>query len=189
MNPTTSLDAGLRSRCDELPELDKDVCIAYAAPAQTDCVGTDTTPADCDRLTAARATLVAQPFSTLMGARLCALIPGEAELRLALRPQLQQQAGFAHGAVLGYLVDNASAFAGGSVLGPSVVTAEYKINFLRPATGDELVAKASVVHAGRSQAVVRCDVYALDGSGAERLCAAGMATIARVGTPRMTAAE
>ncbi len=146
-------------------------------------------PPDCDRLTAARATLAAQPFNALMGARLCALKPGEAELRLALRPQLLQHAGFAHGAVLGYLVDNASAFAGGSVLGPGVVTAEYKINFLRPATGDELFARASVIYSGRSQAVVRSDVYALDGSGTERPCAAGMATIARVGTPRMTAAE
>jgi uncharacterized protein (TIGR00369 family) len=189
MSPSIRPDANLQSRCDEQPGLDKDLGNADAGPAQADCVVTETTSADCDRLKAARATLAAQPFSSLMGARLCALKPGDAELRLALRPQLQQQAGFAHGAVLGYLVDNASAFAGGSVLGAGVVTAEYKISFLRPATGDELIARASVVHAGRSQAVVRCDVYALKGSGTERLCAAGMATISRLGTPRMTAAE
>lgn len=40
-----------------------------------------------------------------------------------------------NGGVISYLVDSAITFAGGSVLGEHVVTAEYKVNYLKPARG------------------------------------------------------
>jgi uncharacterized protein (TIGR00369 family) len=62
------------------------------------------------------------------------------------------------------------------VLGESIVTSEFKINYVRPAIGDRLVARASVVHAGRRQAVCRCDVFVASAEG-ERLCATSQGTI------------
>jgi uncharacterized protein (TIGR00369 family) len=124
-----------------------------------------------------RAALQAQPFSVMLGAHLQRLGPGEAELRLVLRPELLQQNGFAHGGVLCYLADNALTFAGGSLLGASVVTAEFKINFLRPAVGDELVARATTLHAGRNLAVCRCDIFVQVGHGSPQLCATAQGTI------------
>ena len=59
-----------------------------------------------------------------------------------------------HGGAIASLADNALTFAGGTVLGVAVVTSEFKINFLRPALGDSLVARATVVHKGRRQASV-----------------------------------
>lgn len=117
-----------------------------------------------------------QAFSQLLGARLDAYEPGHAELSLPFRAELLQQHGFAHGGVLSYLADNALTYAGGSVLGNSV-TSEYKINYLRPATScDRLLAVASVVGSGKTQAVCRCEVYMV--TGAERkLCAAAQGTI------------
>ena len=85
-----------------------------------------------------------------------------------------------HGGVLSYAADNALTFAGGSALGPQVVTAEYKINYLRPASGQSLVALAEVVYAGKSQAVCRCDLFFLK-DGQETLCATAQGTIARLG--------
>lgn len=126
-----------------------------------------------------RAALQAQPFSVMLGAHLQRLEHGEAVLRLGLRHELLQQNGFAHGGVLCYLADNALTFAGGSLLGEAVVTAEFKINYLRPAKGDELVARAVTLHAGQNQAVCRCDVFVQDGRGGSRLCATAQGTISR----------
>ncbi|GAB2730322.1 PaaI family thioesterase [Melaminivora jejuensis] len=132
----------------------------------------------------ARSVLDAQPFSQLVQAELTRYTCEGVELRLPVAQKIQQQHGFVHGGVVSYLADNALTFAGGAALGPAVVTSEYKINYVRPAMGRQLVARASVVHAGRSQAVCRCDVYAVDAAGVEKLCAIAQGTIALMGAPK-----
>jgi uncharacterized protein (TIGR00369 family) len=134
-----------------------------------------------------RKVLSQQPFSVLLGTEMTALAPSLTELRLKLRPDLLQQHGFAHGGLVSYLADNALTFAGGIAMDGQIVTAEMKINYVRPGVGDELIARASVVAAGRTQAVVRCDVFAV-ANGAERLCAAAQGTIAAV-PPRESGKE
>ena len=133
-----------------------------------------------DMLAFGQQILSQQAFSTLLGAQLDAFSPGHAELSLPVVPGLLQQHGFVHGGVLSYLADNALTFAGGSVLGDSV-TSEYKINYLRPAKdADRLLAVATVVGSGKTQAVCRCDVFMLRGQ--ERtLCAAAQGTIRKAG--------
>lgn len=127
-----------------------------------------------------RQVLAAQPFSRLLGAELAALAPGRAELQLALRDELKQQNGFAHGGVVSYLADNALTYAGGAALAVPVVTAEFKVNYVRPAIGERLVARAEAVATGRSQAVCRCEVFAVTG-GEEKLCAVAQGTISKLG--------
>jgi len=140
----------------------------------------DFLPADGDWLSLGRAVLAAQPFSQLLGARLVHLAPGAAELHVPLRPTHLQQGGMAHGGVLGYAADNALTFAGGTRLGADVVTAEYKLCLLRPAAGRTLVARATALHAGRSQAVCRCDLFVID-DGEPGLCGTALGTIVRSG--------
>lgn len=135
-----------------------------------------------DMLEPGRKILASQPFSVLLGAELLRLADGRAELRIPIRAALKQQHGFVHGGVISYAADNALTFAGGSALGTGVVTAEFKINYLRPGRGDSLVARAAVVHCGRTQAVCRCDVFSLQ-QGAERLCATAQGTIAKLAAP------
>lgn len=122
--------------------------------------------------------LAAQPFSVLLGAELTRLEPGQAEIVLQLRNQLKQQHGFAHGGVVSYLADNCLTYAGGSMLG-DCVTSEYKINYLRPAIGQTLVARATVLSSGQHQAVCTCQVFAID-AGEEKLVAAAQGTIIKV---------
>ena len=132
-----------------------------------------------DLLALGRETLQSQPFSQLLGAQLDVFEPGHAQLSLPVAPQLLQQNGFVHGGVLAYLADNALTYAGGSVLEP-VLTSEFKINYLRPATGaDRLVAVATVVGSGKTQAVCRCDIF-LERGGERKLCAAAQGTIRKV---------
>jgi uncharacterized protein (TIGR00369 family) len=75
--------------------------------------------------------LKSQPFSAVIGARLTSLSEGKAVLEVLIREELLQQNGYVHGGVISYIADNALTFAGGSVLGPAVLTQEYKINYLR----------------------------------------------------------
>lgn len=132
-----------------------------------------------------REALATQPFSVLLGAELIALEPGRCELAVAITDQLKQQMGFAHGGVVSYLADNALTFAGGTAMRVPVVTSEYKINYVRPAIGERLVARARAVHVSQSQAVCQCEVFAVT-AGAEKLCAIAQGTIARLGEKSRT---
>lgn len=123
--------------------------------------------------------LAAQPFSVLIGAELTGFAVGFAELKVPVKHELKQQHGFLHGGVVSYAADNALTYVGGSVLGPAVVTSEFKINYVRPAVGDYIVARASAVYAGKTQAVCRCDVYAVKDQK-ESLCATAQGTITKI---------
>jgi uncharacterized protein (TIGR00369 family) len=127
-----------------------------------------------------RQVLALQPFSVLLGAELTGFSVGSAELKVPIKEELKQQHGFLHGGVISYAADNAITYAGGSALGPNVLTSEFKINYMRPAIGDFIVARATVIHAGKNQAVCRCDVFAVKGK-AENLCATAQGTITKTG--------
>jgi len=97
-----------------------------------------------------------------------------------MRDDLTQQHGFAHGGVVSYLADNALTYAGGTAMQVPVVTSEFKVNYVRPAVGERLIARASAVAVSKTQAVCRCDVFAVN-DGAEKLCAVAQGTIVRLG--------
>jgi uncharacterized protein (TIGR00369 family) len=135
-----------------------------------------------DLLQFGKQALASQPFSVLIGAELTDYAPGRAELTIPITPQLKQQHGFVHGGVISYAADNALTFAGGSILGPTVVTSEYKINYLRPGIGTALVARATVVYSSKTQVVCRCDVFVVS-ERKENLCAVSQGTIVGLGRP------
>lgn len=138
-----------------------------------------------DLLTIGNQALAAQPFSQLLGAKLVEFSAERVELVVPITDQTKQQNGFVHGGVISYAADNALTFAGGSALGAAVVTSEYKINRLKPAVGEKLIARANVVYAGKNQAVCRCEVFAVGEDNKEILCAAAQGTIVRLNrTPK-----
>jgi uncharacterized protein (TIGR00369 family) len=105
---------------------------------------------------------------------------GESELTIALRPDLTQHHGFAHGAVVGLMADNACAWAAASVSG-DVVTGSYTIHFLAPAKGERLRAKGQVVKRGKRQVIVRAEVWVESDAAEPVLAAIATATIVPVG--------
>lgn len=128
-------------------------------------------------ITLAQQVLDAQPFSKLIGARITRFGDGAAVLEVAVRADLHQQNGYVHGGVLAYAADNSITFAAGTTLGPNVLTGGFSIQYLRPATGGTLLAEATVVHSGRRQATVRCDVFTVADDGARTLCAVAQGTV------------
>ena len=106
-----------------------------------------------------------QAAMQLIGARLTTVEPGRCVIELRVRDDLTQQHGFVHGGVVGMIADSAGGYAGFTLMpaDASVLTVEYKINMLAPASGDLLVATGEILKPGRTLSVARADVMAIRG--------------------------
>lgn len=111
-------------------------------------------------------------FMEFLGIELHSFGPGWAELRVPYQAGVTQQHGYFNGGLSATLADNASGCAASSLApeGHDTMTVEFKINFVRPAKGDVLIARARVIKPGRMLAVIESKVYALR-DGEEILCA------------------
>ncbi|TJZ54614.1 PaaI family thioesterase [Streptomyces piniterrae] len=134
-------------------------------------------------LAAAQKALEGQPFSGLVGARITEFGDGGATLEIDVRDELLQQYGFVHGGVLAYAADNTITFAAATALGSAIITGGFSIQYLRPARGRTLRARAEVVQAGRRQAVCRCDLTMIDTDGTETVCAVAQGTAMPLNSP------
>jgi uncharacterized protein (TIGR00369 family) len=129
---------------------------------------------------AVRRLLNSQGFMRLVGAHVEAVEPGRVTLSLDRRDELLQQHGLFHGGVIAFLVDNATGAAASTMLRgehQSVLTAEYKLNFLAPGEGARLSCVAEVVKPGRRLSVVEARVHAHVGDKT-KLVAVALASIA-----------
>lgn len=127
-----------------------------------------------------RQVIAIQPFTRWTGVEILKAENGEVETRLVLRKEdMTQHHGFLHGGLVGFLADNAAAYAAATLVG-DVVTSGFSLNFLAPGLGEAFRARASVVKAGKRQVVVRVDVLAEQGDR-EKLIAVAQATITPVG--------
>jgi len=121
-------------------------------------------PADPQFAARVRESFGRQKAMGLIGASLALVEPGYVEIALPWREDLTQQKGYVHGGILGMIADSACGYSAFSLMPPdcSLVTVEYKINILTPATGS-LIAKGQVVKPGRTLTVARAEVYSDDG--------------------------
>ncbi len=131
--------------------------------------------------TKVRSSFEAQPYMTLVGARMQHVAPGEVDISWTFRGDLTQQNGFMHGGVTASIADSASGFAALTLFaaGSEVLTTEYKVNLLAPATGDAFVARGRVIKPGRMLTVCRSDVFGVDG-GNETFILTGLFTMMQV---------
>jgi uncharacterized protein (TIGR00369 family) len=114
-----------------------------------------------------------QGFMEKIGARLVVLGAGRCVIEMPFSDEVAQQQGLFHGGAIGALADSAGGYAAMTLLpeGIDVVTLEYKLNFLRPAAGDAVIATGEVLRAGRSVVVTRVDIH-VRRAGQFVLCAA-----------------
>jgi len=130
------------------------------------------TPAFAGYVERVRSSFARQGAMKLIGAQMLAVAPGYCEIAVNPRPEISQQHGYVHAGVIGAIVDAAGGYAGFSLFpeDSSVLTVEFKLNLLAPATGDRLVAEGHVVKAGRTLAITRGEVHA-EGNGQRTLVA------------------
>jgi uncharacterized protein (TIGR00369 family) len=109
-----------------------------------------------------RASFARQGAMALIGAELAELAPGYCAIVVVPRAEISQQHGYVHAGVIGTIVDTAGGYAGFTLFpaDSSVLTVEFKLNLLAPATGDRLVAQGFVVKPGRTLAITRGEVHA-----------------------------
>lgn len=112
--------------------------------------------------TRVEASFSAQGLMKTLGATLKSVSDGEVQIHLPFSSGLSQQNGFAHAGAISSIVDGACGYAALTKApdGCEVVTAEFKINFLRPAIGDFFIAVGKVVNAGKKLVVCTGEVRA-----------------------------
>ncbi|MEM6386247.1 MAG: PaaI family thioesterase [Pseudomonadota bacterium] len=100
------------------------------------------------------------------GAELLSIEVGAVVLRAPVSAVVSQQHGAAHAGLTFALGDSAAGYAALTQIpgDADVMTAEMKINLLRPALGDYLIAEGAVIKAGRRLVVVKADVFAEAGA-------------------------
>jgi uncharacterized protein (TIGR00369 family) len=126
----------------------------------------------------------AKGFSHAAGFRIVAVEPGSAEVALLRRPDLLQFLGHFDGGVIAALADHAAGIAVTSGLpkGRIGVTVEIKVNFLSPADGSELVARAKTLKMSGSIGVATVEVFSKN-EASETLCAFCTATMRALDLP------
>ncbi|WP_144184892.1 PaaI family thioesterase [Elioraea rosea] len=136
------------------------------------------TPRDPGWEARVRDSFARQAFTAMLGARMTALAPGRCEITLERRDDLLQQHGFVHGGAVATLADTACGYAAFTLFAAeaSILTVEMKVNFMSPADGEVIVARAEVKRSGGTLTVVSADLFAVR-EGKESLAATALATM------------
>lgn len=138
-------------------------------------------PQDPDFEAAVRESFDRLALMRMIGASLDEVAAGEVRIVLPFRSDLTQHHGFMATAVLTAVVDVACGYAAMTLMPPgsSVLTVEYKANFLAPARGERMIARGRVIRPGHTVTVCAGDVVAVEGE-AEQPVATLLATMMRV---------
>lgn len=115
--------------------------------------------------TRVRASFGRQSLMATLGASIARVSPGRVEIVLPRQEANLQQHGFTHGGAVAAIADTAAGYAALTLMEPGrgVLTVEFKISFLAPASQPRLVARGEVEKSGRTLTIVRADVIGLDG--------------------------
>lgn len=116
-----------------------------------------------------------------LGAQLVSVADGEVQIALPFSEQISQQHGYVHAGAITSILDNACGYAA-LTKAPSeceVVTAEFKINLLRPAIGERFLAFGRVQSSGRLLTVCTGEVRGFSGTAC-KVIAIMQATIVTV---------
>lgn len=124
-------------------------------------------------------------YTSAVGTRVEFADVGNVHLALDKRPDLLQFNGFFHGGVISGLADHAAGGAVSTALpqGKIAVTIDLHVNFLAPAKGDRIVAKAKAIQMGGTVCVATVDVVMQSGEQ-EASCAFATVTLRVVDMPR-----
>lgn len=108
------------------------------------------------------------PFISSLNLEVLSSDPEEQEIsvRMPMQPSMERRAGTKqfHGGPIASFIDVVGDFAIGMMVGGGVPTINIRIDYLKPAVGDGLVAVARVRRHGRSVAVIDIDVMDEKGS-------------------------
>lgn len=122
-----------------------------------------------------------QAVMETLGASIAALEAGEIAIDFPYQAKFTQQNGFIHAGIVSTILDSACGYAAFSLMPAeaSVLTIEFKINLLAPASGERFRAIGKVKKPGRSITVSEGEFYASSAQG-EKLVATMTGTLMAV---------
>jgi uncharacterized protein (TIGR00369 family) len=123
-----------------------------------------------------------QALMRTLGAELVAVTDGEVHIRLPASSQIAQQHGFAHAGAIASIADSACGYACLTRMGESdaVLSVEFKINLMAPATGTAFLAVGKALRVGRTISVATAEVFSESDGSAPKCIAVMQATMMRV---------
>jgi uncharacterized protein (TIGR00369 family) len=129
-----------------------------------------------------RASFERQKVMAELGATLGDIRAGAVEIRFPFQERFSQQHGFLHAGIVATILDSACGYAAFSLMpaDAGVLSIEFKINFLAPASGDHFVARAKVLRPGRTVTVCQGSVFAIQKDSGETRVASMQASIMAV---------
>lgn len=124
-------------------------------------------------------------FTHSAGVEVKSAEPGKVELVLVKKPELLQFNGYFHGGVVSGLADHAAGAAATTALpsGKIAITVDLHVNFLAPASGNSIVAKAHTLQVGSTICVVSVSVETETSRGVQ-VCAVANAVLRVVDMPQ-----
>ncbi len=116
-------------------------------------------------------------FSSHCGLEAVRIEFGQMEALLKVRPEHFQQDGFVHAGVMATLADHTAGYASFSTVSKDyrILTIEFKMNYLKPCTGDTVLCRARVLQNGKKIKVVEAEIFSSE-KGTEKLVAKGIFT-------------
>ncbi len=113
-----------------------------------------------------------------IGTELSTISPGFCKIHLPYKELLTQQNGYFHAEVIGSIADNASGYTAFTLMPEksSILTVEYKINFMSPGIGEKIIARGNVIKHGNKLSISKVTVHNFT-KGKEKLCAASQMTL------------
>ncbi len=119
-----------------------------------------------------------QGFMHHLGATLEIVEPGHISIAMPFSDNLTQQHNYYHAGSLTSIVDSACGYAALTLMPPNaeVLTIEFKVNFISPAIGEQVIAHGRVVKPGSLVTVCQGEVLAIK-DGVEKTCALMQATM------------
>ena len=104
-------------------------------------------------------------FLQHLGIQLTGTGEGACETTLTVEDRHLQQHGFVHAGVIATMADHTVGGAARAASGErDVITIEFKINFLRPASARKLICRGKVLRAGKTVIVAESEVFAINDS-------------------------
>jgi uncharacterized protein (TIGR00369 family) len=132
---------------------------------------------DVTREKIVRESFARQGLMSTIGAEISSIKPGRLEIRFGFKPTLTQQNGFVHAGVVTSVMDSACGYAALSVAPDNhdVLSVEFKVNLLAPASGQSFVVRSAVKRAGKTLTVCVADAFAVN-DAEEKLIATMLST-------------
>jgi uncharacterized protein (TIGR00369 family) len=125
-----------------------------------------------------RASFDKQGLMNTLGASLLRVAPGAVDIALFPGQAVSQQHGFVHAGAVAAIADTAAGYAALTLMPPGagVLTTEFKINLVAPASGERILARGRIVRAGRTLTLAQSEVFS-ETAGQEKLVALLTATL------------